>query len=314
MPVTEEGDRHVQLHQVARSSAGYALVLHGGAGSRVEELSLLRKGQYSEGLADAYRVGEKVLSAGGSALDAVCVTVEQLENNPLFNSGRGAALTSSGEAELDASVMTGDGRAGAVAASRYAKNPVLLARKVMEESEHVFLVAPGEELLGRWGLHVVEPDYFITDERQEQLERVRSKQTSASRHGTVGAVALDRGGHVAAATSTGGMVNQSMGRVGDTPIIGAGNYARDGVAAISCTGEGEAFIQGVVAHDVSARMRYLGMSLAAAVTATITTELDTRGAGGGIIGVSADGSLVVGHNSPAMFAAYRQDDHLVTLT
>jgi beta-aspartyl-peptidase (threonine type) len=314
MSVTNEGNRYLRLHQVAPASAGYALVLHGGAGSRIEELSLERQGQYAEGLTDAYRAGEDVLGAGGSALDAVCVTVERLENNPLFNSGRGAALTSRGEAELDASVMTGDGRAGAVAASRYAKNPVLLARKVLEESAHVFLVAPGEELLARWGLRIVEPGYFITPQRQEQLERVRSKQVAASRHGTVGAAALDAHGNLAAATSTGGMVNQSMGRVGDTPVIGAGNYARDGVAAISCTGEGEAFIQGVVAHDVAARMRYLGESLRDAVTATIATELDSRGASGGIIAVSADGSLVVGHNSPAMFAAYRKDDHLVTMT
>jgi Asparaginase len=314
MADTGERNTNVRVFSIAPAASGYALVLHGGAGGRLSELSLDQQGQYSAGLTEAYVAGEMVLAGGGSALDAVCATVEKLENNPLFNSGRGAALTKSGEAELDASVMTGDGRAGAIAASRYCKNPVSLARKVMENSEHVLLVAPNEDLVASWGLETVEPDYFITPVRQEQLRNVQSKLLEGSRHGTVGAVAMDVHGHLAAATSTGGMVNQSEGRVGDTPIIGAGNYARDGVVAVSCTGDGEAFIQGVVSHEISARMRYANAELADAVAGTIEAELDGRKAVGGIIAVGADGRIVIAHNSPAMFAAYRDEDQLVTLT
>jgi beta-aspartyl-peptidase (threonine type) len=304
----------VRVLTAAPSETGFALALHAGAGGRMEELSLDEQGQYPAGLADAYLAGEAVLAGGGSALDAVCVTVRHLEDNPLFNAGRGAALTADGEAELDASVMTGDGRAGAIGASRHAKNPVLAARKIMEESSHVFLVAPGVELVTGWGLQVAEPEYFITAARRKQLDNVRSNELAGSRHGTVGAVAVDVYGHMAAATSTGGMVNQSEGRVGDTPIIGAGNYARDAVAAVSCTGDGEAFIQGVVAHEVSARVLHLKAGLADAVAGTIVDEVASRDATGGIIAVSADGGIVIAHNSPAMFAAFRDGDELVTLT
>lgn len=304
----------MRIYSIAPAASGYALVLHGGAGGRLSELSLDQQGHYSAGLSEAYDAGEAVLAGGGSALDAVCATVEKLENNPLFNSGRGAALTSSGEAELDASVMTGDGRAGAVAASRYSKNPIYLARKVMEDSDHVLLVAPTRERVTAWGLETVEPEYFITPTRQEQLTNVQARLLEGSRHGTVGAVAMDVHGRLAAATSTGGMVNQSEGRVGDTPIIGAGNYARDGVVAVSCTGEGEAFIQGVVSHEISSRIRYAGASLDDAVTGTIEAELGGRGANGGIIAIGADGRIVLAHNSAAMFAAYRDEDQLITLT
>lgn len=303
-----------RIIDIAPGDDGYALVLHGGAGGRIEELSLEAQGNYARGLADAHAAGTAILEAGGSALDAVCETVRHLEDNPLFNAGRGAALTASGVAELDACVMTGDGRAGAVAVSRTAKNPVFLARAVLEESDHVLLVSPREEQVREWGLEEVEPDYFITPARQLQLSNVQARKLEAARHGTVGAVAVDRDGRVASATSTGGMVNQRDGRVGDTPIVGAGTYARDGVVAVSCTGEGESFIEGVVSHDIAARMRYTGTDLAAAVAATIESELDSRGANGGIIAVGADGRVVVAHNSPAMFAAYRTPSELVALT
>jgi beta-aspartyl-peptidase (threonine type) len=304
----------VQLFQVAPSAAGWALVLHGGAGGRVEELSLEEAGTYTEGLTAAYQAGAAVLAAGGSALDAVCATVERLEDDPLFNAGRGAALTAEGTAELDACVMTGEGRAGAVAASQFARNPVHAARKVLEETPAVLLIAPTAERIAGWDLQTVTPDHFTTPARQMQLRRVQEGLLAGSRHGTVGAVAVDVQGRVAAATSTGGMVNQSEGRVGDTPIVGAGTYARDGVGAISCTGEGEAFIQGVVAHDVAARVRYLGVDLAEAITATVAAELAPRGAMGGLIAVGPDGSVVVAHNSPAMFAAYHDGERLVVHT
>lgn len=304
----------MRIIDISPAPSGFALVLHGGAGGRVAELTFEEEGEYAEGLAVAYRAGEAVLAAGGSALDAVCATVEQLENCPLFNAGRGAALTARGEAELDASVMTGDGHAGAVAVARQAKNPVFAARKVMEETAHVLLVAPSAELLAGWGVETVDPGYFVTEARKQQLANVQARELAQSRHGTVGAVALDVHGRVAAATSTGGMVNQHEGRIGDTPVIGAGNYARDGVVAVSCTGEGEAFIQGVVAHEVYARMHYAGATLSEAVAGTIESELDGRGADGGLIAVGADGRVVVGYNSSAMFAAYEEAGTLVTLT
>jgi L-asparaginase / beta-aspartyl-peptidase len=304
----------MQLFEVAPAASGWALVLHGGAGGRVEELTLDARGSYVEGLTRAYKAGADVLGAGGAALDAVCAAVEQLEDDPLFNAGRGAALTSAGTAELDACVMTGDGRAGAVTACRHARNPVFAARKVMEETPAVLLVAPGVDRLTGWGLTTVEPQYFVTPARQQQLANVQARRMEPARHGTVGAAAIDLRGRVAAATSTGGMVNQSEGRVGDTPIVGAGTYARDGVVAISCTGEGESFIRGVVAHDVAARVRYLGVPLAEAIRATVGEELTARGASGGLIAVDGEGRVVVAHNSPAMFAAYHDGTQVVTHT
>ncbi|GAA4182893.1 isoaspartyl peptidase/L-asparaginase family protein [Gryllotalpicola kribbensis] len=307
--------RDLQLKLISStSSTGYCLVLHAGAGGRVEELSLEDQKNYSEGLEAAYRAGETVLENRGTALDAVCASVASLEDNPLFNAGRGAALTATGRAELDAAVMTGDGQAGAIAASRHARNPIHAARKVMEETKHVLLVSPTEELVTGWGLETVEPDYFITEARQRQLRNVRDRLLAGSRHGTVGAVAVDKAGRIAAATSTGGMVNQSDGRVGDTPIIGAGTYARNGLAGVSCTGEGEAFIKGAVAHDVTSRMRYLHAALPAAVAATIDTELTAHDGSGGLIAADAHGNLVIAHNSPAMFAAYRDGEKIITLT
>jgi beta-aspartyl-peptidase (threonine type) len=259
-------------------------------------------------------MGRAVLEGGGSALDAVCACVTVLEDDPVFNAGRGAALTAVGSAELDASVITGDGRAGAVAVSRYAKNPVLLARKIMEETEHVLLISPDIELVRSLGAESAEPDYFVTNARQLQLANVRAKLAPESRHGTVGAVAVDVRGFVAAATSTGGMVNQSAGRVGDTPLIGSGSYARDGFVAVSCTGDGEAFMQGVVAHEIYARVRFAGARLSDAVVETIVSELDKRQATGGVIAVGADRRVVIAHNSPEMFAAYEEGGELVTLT
>jgi beta-aspartyl-peptidase (threonine type) len=269
----------------------------------VEELALAVRARYEDGLLAAYRAGWKVLVAGGDALDAVCASVEVLENDPLFNAGRGAALTASGRAELDASVMTGSGLAGAVAASKYARNPVRLARAVMEHTENVLIVDPDVEFLERYGLDVVERDYFITEPRQQQLDRVMEGRAVAARHGTVGAVARDAAGRVAAATSTGGMTGQADGRVGDSPIVGAGVYARDNVVAISCTGDGEAFIRGVVAYDVAARIRYAGADLAEAVRGTFELELGQRGSTGGLVAVGGDGRVIVAHNSPAMFSA-----------
>ena len=298
----------MEIFEAAPPGGQPSLALHGGAGGRVEELAVTTRAGYEQGLLAAYRAGWQVLAAGGDALDAVCASVAVLEDDPLFNAGRGAALTASGLAELDASVMTGSGQAGAVAASKYARNPVRLARAVMEHTEHVFIVDPGVEFLERYGLEVVERDYFITEPRQQQLNRVMEGRSVAARHGTVGAVARDAGGRVAAATSTGGMTGQADGRVGDSPIVGAGVYARDNVVAISCTGDGEAFIRGVVAYDVAARIRYAGADLAEAVRGTFDHELTQRGFTGGLVAVGGDGRIVVAHNSPAMFSARGTSD------
>jgi beta-aspartyl-peptidase (threonine type) len=297
------------------SASGYAVAVHGGAGGRIKELSAESRAEFERGLTLAHTAGSTVLAAGGSAVDAVCAAVEQLENHPLFNAGRGAALTAGGCAELDAAVMDGaSGLAGAVAASKHAKNPVFLARSVMERSEHLLLVDPSETLVSSWDLETVPPKYFVTEARVEQLSRIQALEVPAARHGTVGAVARDRHGNIAAATSTGGMANQHEGRVGDSPIIGAGTYARNGLAAVSCTGEGEAFIRGVVAYDIAARMRYLGTGLADAVTSTVEIELTAKGASGGLVAVDSDGRVVVAHNSPTMFAAFANEDGLVMLT
>jgi L-asparaginase / beta-aspartyl-peptidase len=296
----------MELFDMAPPGPGPSLALHGGAGGRVEELSPAGRARYEQGLRAAYAVGWQVLAAGGEALDAVCASVAALEDDPLFNAGRGAALTATGRAELDASVMTGSGRAGAVAVSRYARNPVELARAVMEQTEHVLLVDPDAGFAERCGLAVVEPAYFVTEERQQQLRRVLEGRASAARNGTGGAAARDANGRLAAATSTGGMTGQADGRVGDSPIVGAGVYARDGVIAISCTGHGEAFIRGMVAYDVAARIRYAGADLPAAVRDTVAQELTARGSTGGMVAVGGDGRVVVAHNSPMMFSARGQ--------
>jgi len=293
----------MEIFEAAPPGEGPSLALHGGAGGRLEELSLEGRAPYGEGLLAAFSAGWEVLASGGSALDAVCASVEVLEDNPLFNAGRGAALTVTGQAELDASVMTGAGQAGAVAASKRAKNPVRVARAVMEHTEHALIIDPDVAFLERHGLAVVERDYFITQARRQQLERVLDGRAAAARHGTVGAVARDASGRVAAATSTGGMVGQADGRVGDSPIIGAGVYARDNVVAVSGTGHGEAFIRGVVAYDIAARIRYAGADLATAVRETFEQELTRRGSIGGVVAIGGDGRIVVAHNSPAMFSA-----------
>ncbi|MDO5682718.1 MAG: isoaspartyl peptidase/L-asparaginase [Propionibacteriaceae bacterium] len=267
---------------------------------------------YHAGLRAAFEAGEAVLAGGGSALDAVCAAVRALEDNPVFNAGRGAVLAADGRAELDASVMTGDGRAGAVTVSRWARNPVELAKAVRQHSPHVLLADPPRSLLATWDVVEAEVGWFETAPRVEQLRRLQAESAEGPRHGTVGAVALDGAGALAAATSTGGMANKANGRVGDSPIVGAGTYARDGVVAVSTTGEGEAFLAGVVAHDVYARMAYGQATLARAVEATLTAELGSRDAMGALIAVGAEGQIVVGTRSDTLLAAWRDGDEIVT--
>jgi beta-aspartyl-peptidase (threonine type) len=296
------------------SRSQFALAIHGGAGTMPKaELSGRREARYVSGLQSALRAGHEVLRTGGSSLDAVTTAVITLEDNPLFNAGRGAVLNEAGGHELDASIMDGATlRAGAVAGARRIRNPILAARAVMEKSPHVMLAGAGADAFARKrGLALVKQAYFTTPQRVVARElaqlrtrgRVGSIATAAEQHGTVGAVALDSMGNLAAATSTGGLTNKMVGRVGDTPIIGAGTYASNATCAVSGTGDGEFFIRAVLAHNVSARMSYLGESLMVAARHALV-DVAALGATGGLIAVDRRGRIALPFNTEGMYRAY----------
>jgi L-asparaginase / beta-aspartyl-peptidase len=293
----------------------FGIVVHGGAGTITREnLTDELEVQYHAALDAALEAGYTILDDGGSAMDAVVAAVRILEDEPLFNAGRGAVFTAEGTNELDAAIM--DGRtldAGAVAGVRIFKNPIDLARLVMEESPHVFMVGDGAEVFGRQhGVEEVDPEWFYTEQRWEALERARESEAfELSWHlqedrmiGTVGAVARDRGGDLAAATSTGGMTNKRFGRVGDVPVIGAGTYASNASCAISATGHGEYFIRTVVAREICARIEYLGESIEEATRAVIDDRLGALGGTGGVIGLDRDGRPVLYMNTPGMYRGH----------
>jgi L-asparaginase / beta-aspartyl-peptidase len=297
----------------------YALAIHGGAGDlpRVP-FTTAREDAYRHGLSQALAAGQRLLERGGCALDAVQAAVTVLEDEPLFNAGRGAVLSADGTVELDAAIMDGSElRAGAVAQLRHIRNPVQLARAVLEEASQVFLVGDGAESFARQaGLAFVDNDYFITPERQQQFQALKLRQTQPGGSvptapvpldqpplGTVGAVARDRDGRLAAATSTGGIAGKRAGRVGDSPVIGAGTYADNQTCAVSTTGHGEWFLRTVQAYDISARLRYGGYSLASAVSEAIMQRLSGLGAAGGLIAVDRQGEIVTHYNTPIMFRA-----------
>ena len=285
---------------------------------------------YHAALNSILRAGQKVLAEGGSALDAVSVAVELLEDCPLFNAGHGAVFTHDETHELDAMVMDGATlRAGAVACVGRIRRPVRAARAVMEHSAHVLLVGPGAEAFAaEHGLEMVTPDYFSTDARRQQLQRALSSDKAVLDHdgaalvfrspiataaapldedrklGTVGAVALDAHGNLAAATSTGGMTNKRPGRVGDSPVIGAGTYADNRTAAISCTGTGEIFMRTVAAYDICARMAYAGQSLAEAAQTVVMQVLPVFDGRGGLIAVDAQGNLSLPFNTEGMYRGW----------
>jgi len=289
----------------------YALAIHGGAGAIPHaSLSAEIEQRYRAGLAAALAAGTEVLERGGPSLDAVAAAVRTLEDDPQFNAGRGAALTRDGWAELDASIMEGrQQRAGAVAGLRHVKNPIELARRVMEKSRHVLIMGIGaEEFALEEGLTLVPNQYFRTPERQRQLDReLKGERVSelVPAGGTVGAVALDAHGDLAAATSTGGMTLKRHGRVGDSPIIGAGTYAKNGVCAVSATGHGEYFIRAVAAHHVCAAVEHRGLSLAQAVHEVLHERIRSLGGEGGMIAVDARGEVVMDFSSQTMFRAAR---------
>jgi beta-aspartyl-peptidase (threonine type) len=292
----------------------FGIVIHGGAGTLPRaEMSGDAERRYRAALGEAIDAGYAVLQDGGTSLDAVTRAVVLLEDNPLFNAGRGSVFTLDGRNELDASIM--DGRtlkAGAVCGLTRIRNPVELARAVMERSEHVMLAGAGaEEFASSQGFSFVPQSYFSTAERWQQLERIRRGEIGLSGHtishvGTVGAVALDAHGHVAAATSTGGMTGKRFQRIGDSPIIGAGTYADDRSCAVSATGHGEVFIRAAVAHDVCARMRFGGRSVGEAARQVIFGELAALGGEGGVIAIDARGEIAMEFNSEGMFRASKK--------
>lgn len=293
----------------------HAIAIHGGAGTLPRAaMTPERDRAYRAGLAAALDAGYAVLDGGGTSLDAVTTAVRILEDDPLFNAGRGAVLTAGGIAELDASIM--DGRtlaAGAVAGLRHVRNPIELARAVMEHSSHVMLIGGGaEEFALERGMAPVPNEYFHTETRRLQLQRALpgggGPVNELSALGTVGAVALDQDGNLAAATSTGGMTAKRYGRVGDSPIIGAGTYADNAGCAVSATGHGEFFIRTVVAHDICARVAYAGATLAEAADAVVMGRLRQMGGEGGIIAVDARGNVVMPFNSEGMFRGARSAD------
>lgn len=297
----------------------FAIVIHGGAGTILKEnMSDSLEAAYKAKLEEAIRIGYAILEKGGSSLDAVEQTIRVMEDSPLFNSARGAVFTAEGKNELDASIMEGKTlNAGAIAGVTTVKNPITLARAVMEQSDHVMLSGKGAEAFAKSkGLELVDPSYFYTQKRMESLKRVQAKEKEGaqevsfydsfiqdSKFGTVGCVALDKDGNIAAGTSTGGMTNKKWNRIGDSPIIGAGTYANNASCGISSTGWGEFFIRGVVAHDIAAMMEYKEVSIQEAAQTVIQKKLTQMGGTGGVIGLDTEGNIVTEFNTAGMYRA-----------
>ncbi len=309
-----------------------ALAIHGGAGTILKsQMTPALEAEYRNGLETALKIGYKILERGGSSLDAIEATVCSLEDFPLFNAGRGSVFTHEGKQEMDAAIMDGHAlKAGAVAFVKNIRNPISLARKVMEQTEHVLLAGEGaNQFAEQIGIKTEPDEYFFTEHRWLQLQEAiaegriqldHADSTSAAEAetrpvgsvtstrpiGTVGAVACDKKGHLAAATSTGGMTNKKFGRVGDTPLIGLGNYADDTVA-VSCTGHGEYFMLGVTAYDVAARMKYKGLDLETAGQETISHLTKINGEGG-LIAVDSHGNVTLPFNSDGMYRGIAVED------
>lgn len=292
----------------------FAIAIHGGAGTilRTTMTPELQE-QYEQGLKDALDAGYKILEDGGSSLDAVEAAVISLENFPLFNAGRGCVFNSIGSHEMDAAIMEGkELKAGAVSGVGGFRNPVSLARAVMDKSPHVMLSGKGaEEFAKANGFRAEQAEYFYTNQRYQQWLEAQKEDEITLDHtekkfGTVGAVALDKEGNLAAATSTGGMTNKKYGRVGDSPIIGAGTYANNTTCAVSCTGHGELFIRAVVAHDISCLMEYKGLSLQEACDVVVMDKLVKIGGEGGLVAMDAQGYIAMPFNSEGMYRGYKK--------
>ena len=307
----------------------YTIVIHGGAGTITRaSMTPEKERAYEEGLRRALDAGYSILQTGGTALDAVEAAVKLMEDNPLFNAGKGAVFTNEGRNELDASIMDGKTlKAGAVAGVTTIRNPITAARAVMEKSEHVMMAGKGaEQFAMKNGCAIVDPSYFYTKERWKGLQKARHADSLKRlnqpqgksflrqpdnpdyKYGTVGAVALDKHGNLAAATSTGGMTNKRYGRIGDSPIIGAGTYANNNTCAISSTGWGEYFIRLVMAKSISDRMELADEILQVAAEELIMKQLPQLGGDGGVIGVDKYGNPVMVFNTSGMYRAYKKSD------
>lgn len=290
-------------------SPKFGLVIHGGAGTILKKnMTPEKEAAYIEKLNEALSAGYKILESGGASLDAVNAATNILEDSPLFNAGKGAVLTEKGEAELDASIMDGKTlAAGAVAGVKHIKNPINLARLVMERSPHVMMIGEGaEEFAKQNNYELVENKYFITEERWQQYLKIKEAQDK--KHGTVGCVALDKNGNLAAGTSTGGMMMKKFGRVGDAPIIGAGTYANNSTCAVSATGHGEYFIRLGVARDISSLIEYKNYSLDQAANEVINVKLTKLGGTGGVIAIDKNGNISLPFSTEGMFRGYYLSD------
>lgn len=282
------------------------LAIHGGAGTYRKELTKERERIFEEALEMTLRKGQEFLNKGGSALDTVELTAKLLEDCPLFNAGKGSVFSHQGTNEMDAAIMDGKNlKAGSVAFVTNIKNPIAAARAVMEKTEHVMLVGKGaEEFAMTIGLEIVDPSYFFTQERWDSWERLREEDTTELNLGTVGAVARDRYGNLAAATSTGGMNNKKFGRIGDSCIIGAGVYANNETCAVSSTGHGEFFIRLCTAYDISCLMEYKNLTLAAAVHEVIKSKMVKLGGTGGVIAIDKNGNVSMNFSTETMFRGF----------
>lgn len=300
------------------------LGIHGGCGvMALDERTEAEWADARADLAEALRAGWRLLREGGSAVAAVEAAVMVMEDSPHFNAGRGAALNAAGEAALDASIMDGSQlAAGAVSAVRHVRNPVRAARALMEAGGSVMLTGEGADRFAEaQGLDIVGQDYFVIDRQRAALVNMKAHEeagsaaraSEAEKHGTVGAVAIDRAGHLAAATSTGGYTNKPVGRVGDSPIIGAGTYARDGICAVSGTGAGEYFIRHVLAHEITSRIRFLGESLETAAGYVIDQELGPHQIGAGLVAIDGDGNVIAPFNTQGMYRGWITEDGDITV-
>ena len=322
------GDTAASATRPAAARPRFMLVVHGGAGTiRRADMTPQFDSMYRASMTTAIRAGHDVLNRGGSAMDAVVAVVTILEDDSLFNAGKGAVLTNAGFAELDASIM--DGRtlgAGAVAGLRHIRNPITLARRVMEQSPHVMMIGAGaEEFAKSQGFELIDSTYFITKRRKDALDRVKGgtgrtagggmaeMRPEDGKYGTVGAVALDANGNLAAATSTGGTTNKRWGRVGDAPIIGAGTYANNASCAVSATGTGEYFIRNVVAHDICARVQYQRKTVAQAADEVVNRVLLAQNGDGGVIALGADGTFAMPFNTEGMYRGWVGPDGRITV-
>ncbi|WP_242157142.1 isoaspartyl peptidase/L-asparaginase family protein [Aestuariivivens sediminis] len=304
----------------------FSIIIHGGAGTIMKKyMTPEKEAAYRQKLEEAIRIGHAILKNGGTSLDAVEKTINVLENSPLFNAGKGAVFTHEGTNEHDASIMDGKTlNAGASAGTSIVKNPITLARAIMEDSPHVMLSGSGAESFAQeQGLAIVDPHYFYTEKRYQALQKLKDKAISKSefnikdsfynrdindsKFGTVGCVALDKHGNLAAGTSTGGMTDKRWGRIGDSPIIGAGTYANNNTCAVSCTGWGEFFIRGVVAYDISALMEYKELTVQEATKEVIQSKLTKLGGTGGVIAIDKNGNLAMEFNTDGMYRATMND-------